>query len=122
MNVVIGTETPIFLFWEYLFRNFGILTLQCSSFRSVFINYCNLIVGKSHIGCQFFYIMLFIHSIPAGFVCPPLAFPVIKMAIMTASPPKILLICFFLFSCKGQIFFRQCFPFLLLCYSLLGLF
>ncbi len=24
----IGTETPIFLFWEYLFRNFGIL-LQC---------------------------------------------------------------------------------------------
>jgi len=29
MNVEIGTETPIFLFWEYLFRNFGILTLQC---------------------------------------------------------------------------------------------
>jgi hypothetical protein len=22
MNVEIGTETPIFLFWEYLFRNF----------------------------------------------------------------------------------------------------
>jgi hypothetical protein len=30
MNVEIGTETPIFLFWEYLFRNFGILFLQCS--------------------------------------------------------------------------------------------
>jgi hypothetical protein len=30
MNVEIGTETPIFLFWEYLFRNFGILSLQCS--------------------------------------------------------------------------------------------
>jgi len=29
MNVEIGTETPIFLFWEYLFRNFGILSLQC---------------------------------------------------------------------------------------------
>jgi hypothetical protein len=29
MNVEIGTETPIFLFWEYLFRNLGILTLQC---------------------------------------------------------------------------------------------
>ncbi len=29
MNVQIGTETPIFLFWEYLFRNFGILSLQC---------------------------------------------------------------------------------------------
>ena len=28
MNVEIGTETPIFLFWEYLFRNFGILSLQ----------------------------------------------------------------------------------------------
>jgi hypothetical protein len=30
MNVEIGTETPIFLFWEYLFRNYGILSLQCS--------------------------------------------------------------------------------------------
>jgi hypothetical protein len=29
MNVEIGTETPIFLFWEYLFRNFGIFSLQC---------------------------------------------------------------------------------------------
>jgi hypothetical protein len=26
MNVEIGTETPILLFWEYLFRNFGILS------------------------------------------------------------------------------------------------
>jgi hypothetical protein len=30
MNGEIGTETPIFLFWEYLFRNFGIFSLQCS--------------------------------------------------------------------------------------------
>jgi hypothetical protein len=29
MNVEIGTETPIFLFWEYLFQIFGILSLQC---------------------------------------------------------------------------------------------
>jgi hypothetical protein len=29
MNVEIGTEAPIFLFWEYLFRNFGVLSLQC---------------------------------------------------------------------------------------------
>ncbi len=29
VNVEIGTETPIFLFCEYLFRNFGILSLQC---------------------------------------------------------------------------------------------
>jgi hypothetical protein len=25
----LGTETPIFLFWEYLFQIFGILSLQC---------------------------------------------------------------------------------------------
>jgi hypothetical protein len=30
MNVEIGTDTPIFPFWEYLFRNFGILSLQCT--------------------------------------------------------------------------------------------
>jgi hypothetical protein len=30
MNVEIGTEAPIFLFWEYLFKIFGILSLQCS--------------------------------------------------------------------------------------------
>ncbi len=29
MNVEIGAEAPIFLFWEYLFRNFGMLSLQC---------------------------------------------------------------------------------------------
>ncbi len=29
MNVAIGTEAPIFLFWEYLFQIFGILSLQC---------------------------------------------------------------------------------------------
>ncbi len=28
-NVEIGTEAPIFLFWEYLFQIFGILSLQC---------------------------------------------------------------------------------------------
>jgi hypothetical protein len=31
MNVEIGTEALIFLFWEYLFRNFGILSLQCTA-------------------------------------------------------------------------------------------
>jgi hypothetical protein len=29
-NVEIGTEAPIFLFWDYLFQIFGILSLQCS--------------------------------------------------------------------------------------------
>ncbi len=31
MNVEIGTEAPIFLFWEYLFQIFGILSLQCGA-------------------------------------------------------------------------------------------
>jgi hypothetical protein len=34
MNVEIGTEAPIFLFWEYLFLNFGILSLQCILVRT----------------------------------------------------------------------------------------
>ncbi len=29
MNMEIGTETPIFLFWEYLFRNFDVTCLTC---------------------------------------------------------------------------------------------
>jgi hypothetical protein len=29
MNVEIRTEAQIFLFWEYLFPIFGILSLQC---------------------------------------------------------------------------------------------
>jgi len=37
MNVEIGTEAPIFLFWEYLFRNFGILSLQCTADFVVFV-------------------------------------------------------------------------------------
>jgi hypothetical protein len=30
MDVEIGTEAPIFLFWEYLLRIIGIFSLQCA--------------------------------------------------------------------------------------------
>ncbi len=38
MNVEIGTQAPLFLFWEYLFQIFGILSLQCiiSSMTAMF--------------------------------------------------------------------------------------
>jgi hypothetical protein len=43
MNVEIGTEAPIFLFWEYLFQIFGILSLQCGR-RPV--NFCGKFIFK----------------------------------------------------------------------------
>jgi hypothetical protein len=44
MNVEIGTEIPIFLFWKYLFRKFGILSLLCGSttlLHRVHVNFCS---------------------------------------------------------------------------------
>ncbi len=51
MNVEIGAETPIFLFWEYLFPNFGNLSLQCSfpsSNKKVYFQPCSC----SHMSTQ----------------------------------------------------------------------
>ncbi len=39
MNVEIGTEVPIFLFWEYLFQSFGILSLQCGIRKQISSRY-----------------------------------------------------------------------------------
>ena len=37
MNVGIGTEAPQFLFWEYLYLIFGILSLQCGGWEGVML-------------------------------------------------------------------------------------
>jgi hypothetical protein len=48
MNVEIGTETPIFLFWQYLFRNFGVLSLQCRSPPTFQFHLCNIQCLSQH--------------------------------------------------------------------------
>jgi hypothetical protein len=40
MNLEIGAEAPIFLFWEYLFQIFRVLSLQCGVQLLSFFNLC----------------------------------------------------------------------------------
>jgi hypothetical protein len=53
MNVEIRTEAPIFLFWEYLFQIFGILSLQCGLCKDTYRGsactmHNNLIINNVH--------------------------------------------------------------------------
>ncbi len=47
MNVEIGTETPVFFFWEYLFQNFGILSLQCRILCSYWLLHFNMLKNSA---------------------------------------------------------------------------
>jgi len=64
MNVEIWSETPIFLFWEYLFRNFGILSLQCAIH-----NLDNNKIGKQFSSSKIWLVSLLFYNVNLSFVC-----------------------------------------------------
>jgi hypothetical protein len=64
MNVEIGTETPIFFFWEYLFQNFGVLSLQCMT-NDLLIFGENICAFPHILGSPSSYMTL--HPIPSEF-------------------------------------------------------
>jgi hypothetical protein len=49
MNVEIGTETPLFLFREYLFQIFGLLSLQCTELKPQVNGILSLVMNVDNI-------------------------------------------------------------------------
>ncbi len=47
MNVEIGTEAPIFLFWEYLLQIFDIFSLQCTRSKLAYLHHKSRETGES---------------------------------------------------------------------------
>ncbi len=90
----IGTETPIFLFWEYLFRNFGILSLQCDTDSFLYSWYWHFRVFPVVVFSCFSVLELLCIS-GTGFLVyfrhwPSRVFPVLALSCISGTGPLVL--------------------------------